>query len=284
METVETTITEQKTQPKLQPEKDQRKQYVRKPNKNNLQVLVYEEQFLFRKRFSSTLSAIVSPWKRLSEDEFDSDMVVPYNRLFRVEKMYEDSENMSKYLVEDGLIHFDCVGKFTPEFFPENADSGWIHFLSKVIDEDGDKIISIDDRMVIEAIEPIGTNLNQTTKIEFMTKNLKVFPIFFVNGFGLAVIEKEKAVLYLTVTDFSRLYCGVTNKTDLNNLIHNISPVFPFFSITIANKRSVVFLKLDGLKQFLNQHDFNSGLLRFEYSFENTKDLNVAVIGKSLEN
>jgi hypothetical protein len=267
MESTEKNITEKSQRPRRQ-------------NKNNLQVLVYEEQFLFRKRFSSSLSAIVSPWKRLENDTFDSNMVIPYNRLFRVEKMYEDSEQMSKYLVEDGLIHFDCISKFTPDFFPKDANSGWIHFLSKIIDTDGDKLISIDDRMIIEAIEPIGTNLSLPTKIEFQTKNLKVFPIFFVNGFGLAVIEKDKAVLYLTLSDFSRLYCGVTNKTDLNNLIHNISPVFPFFSITIANKRSVVFLKLDGLKPFLNQVDFNSGLLRFEYSFENTKDIHVAIIGK----
>jgi hypothetical protein len=279
MENEETTIIEKEKTTEIQ----RKKPYVKKPNKNNLQVLVYEEQFLFRKRFSSTLSAIVTPWQRLTDDTFDSGIVVPYNRLFRVEKMYEDSENMSKYLVEDGLIHFDCVSKFTPEFFPDDANSGWIHFLSKIIDEDGNKLISIDDRMIIEGIEPIDTHLKQPSKIDFMTKNLKVFPIFFVNGFGLAVIEKDKAVLYLTVTDFSRLYCGVTNKTDFNNLIHNIRPVFPFFSITIDNKKSVVFLKLDGLKPFLNGHDFNSGLLRFEYSFENTNDLHVAIIGKCEE-
>lgn len=253
------------------------KRYVKK--QNNLQVIVHEEQFVVLKSFSESLKAVFTPWEKLSDGSYDSGVTVPENRLFRIQNFHSKLKS-SKYTVGDEQIKFDCVSKFTPDFFPKDADYGWIHFLSKTYEENGEPILSIDDRMVIEAIEPVGTELLQQTKIEFETKNLKVFPIFFVKGMALGVVDRDSAILYVTLKDFGKLYCGVTNRTDLNNLIHNITPVFPIFSITISDKRSVVFLKLEGLKSFLNNScDFNSGLLRFEYSFKDPSKMHVSIIG-----
>lgn len=249
---------------------------------NNLQVIVGNENFLFTKSFSEKVNSVVSPWVRLPDGSFESGFEIDENKLFRVQN-FKSKLEISRYTVGDKKIRVDCVSKFPTEFFPETGESGWIHFLSNVRETNDQRTIEIDDRMVIERIEPIGIDLKQTSKVEFVTKNLKVFPIFFVQGFALTVIDREKAVLWTTVQDFSKSYCGTTNRLDLNNLIHNILPVFPVFTININDKKSAVFLKIDGLKPFMNKIEFQKGLIRLEYSFANPTDLHVCVIGKCEE-
>jgi len=268
MEKTETTTTTETTTPKP------KKKFI-----NNMQVIVHNESFIVMKPFSESLKAVVAPWQRDRKGFIESGVTVPENRLFRVQKFYEKMK-LGKYSVSDGEINFDCISGFPEEFFPKDGNSGWIHFLSKTNIEDGKKVVEIDNRMVIRCIEPIDHTFIQPSKIDFQTKVLKVFPVFFVEGFAVAMVEKDKAVLWITMCDFTKSYVGLTNQNDLNNILHNIRPVFPIFSINITDKKSVVFLKLDGLKQFLSQLDFRKGLLRMEYSFENPKELDVCVIGK----
>jgi hypothetical protein len=245
---------------------------------NNRQIIVYNEQFLFMNQFSKNLKAIVSPWVR-EGDVVSSGFFVPENRRFRIEKLYTMMGNC-KYTVANGEIEFDCLSKFPKEIFPE-GDSGWIHFLSKTREDKDTKTVEIDDRMIITEIEPICGQLVQPSKIDFSTTTLKAFSFLMVAGFGQIIAERERAILYVTMQDIERQYCGVTNKVDLNNLIHNIIPVFPIFSINISEKKSIIFLKIDGLKNFLSTIPFKKGMLRFEYSFADTNKLHVCVVGHS---
>jgi len=264
-------------------EKGSEKEIIRK-KVNNLQMIVNDnDQFIGCKRFGKDIIAVISPWSKLSDGNYSSEFMVPYNRHFRITNFYSTvGPAIGKYTVADGNITFDCVSKFTEEFFPKDAESGWIYFTSKTTMKNGEEYTEIDDKMVIEEIEPAAVELVQPDPIKFIVKaNLKVFSFLMTNGFGFASIDKEKAVLWITLQDFSKLYCGVTNKVDLNNLIHNIMPVFPIFSVNISDKKSAVFLKLDGLKAFLNQGNIKKGLLRFEYSFKDTKRLHVCVIGSA---
>jgi len=250
-------------------------------NNNDQQVVIYDESFVILKSYSETLKSVISTWKE-TNGEYDSDFTVPVNREFRIKNLYAKLGcDLGKYTVSGDGITFDCLSKFSPEFFPTNAKSGWIHFLAKISETQDERVVNIDDRMVIEKLEePISFEIEHKLETKFQAKNLKVFPINFVAGFALATVEKETAIMWVTVQDFSKMYCGTTNRQDLNNLIHNIMPVFPIFSVTLADKKSVVFLKLDGMKNLLSDLPFKKGLLRFEYNLSDPKKLKLAVIGK----
>jgi hypothetical protein len=222
------------------------------------------------------------------ETEHRSDVIVEPKIKHRIENCHEFIEPISSYTISNECIDFNCLKSIPTEVFPVDAASGWVHFNhfpKKTIEKDGTETIvsEIDDRIAYEEIpDELEIAFEQPTKISFNTKDMKVFPVFFSVGFALAVADSKKATLWISLSDVGRLYCGSTSQGELNNLIHNIFPIFPVFNAQINERAATVFLKnIGGLKPFLVKTGFEKALVRIRYEFADPTKCTLKILGKS---
>jgi len=255
---------------------------------------IYDDSFIILKKFGSHTS-VITPFVRYDDDSWDSDFIVSENRLFRIQNLYSNIQSIASYTISIDKITFNCLKDFPVDVFPAEAATGWLHFnhTSITTKNENDKkstiVNQIDDRIVFEQIE--DAEIEQSgiyemefdipTKISFQAKDLKVFPVIFDRGFALTIADEKKATLYLTLNDVNKLYAGVTSQSELNNLIHNVFPLFPFFSCNVNEKSANIFLKnIPGFRTFLENTKLTKAMLRFRYYFNDPKTCNCRVIGK----
>jgi hypothetical protein len=255
---------------------------------------IYDDSFIILKNFGS-YRTIITPFVAYDDNAWDSDFVVPENRLFRIQNLYDNIKAIASYTISVDRITFNCLKDFPVDIFPPQAATGWLHFnhTSITTKNENDKkptiVNQIDDRIVFEQIE--DAEIEQSgiyqmefeipTKISFQAKDLKVFPVIFDRGFALTIADEKKATLYLTLNDINKLYAGVCSQSELNNLIHNILPLFPFFSCNVNEKNANIFLKnISDFKAFFGKTNLTKAMLRFRYYFNNPKICTCRVIGK----
>lgn len=267
---------------------------------SNTQVVIssrHDDSFIIQNR-NGDINDLITTFTQYENDgqpEFDSDFVVPENRLFRIQNFYENIKPIASYTISIDSISFNCLKNFPPDMFPPEAASGWLHFRHSTIisKNENDKkptvVNQVDDRIVFEQIENAEieqsgiyeTELDIQTKINFQAKDLKVFPVIFDRGFALTIADEKRATLYLTLMDTNKLFAGTSTQLELNNLIHNVFPLFPFFSCNVNEKNANIFLKnIPGIRTFLSKTELPKAMLRFRYYFNNPKTCTCRVIGK----
>ena len=278
----------------------QEKTKVVEEKKHDTQVVVSNMQpnsFIIIRKFGARYS-VITPFfayeRENGDTEWCSDFNVPNNRLFRIQNLFNNIPAISSYKVYVDKLQFNCLENFPPNIFSETLTSGWIHFnykASKETDKSPD-IIEIEDRVIFEQIDdteidvpgsPFDLTFEQTNKIKFEAKDLKVFPVIFKNGFALTVADGKSTTLYLTLENVEKMFCGVTSQSELNNLIHNIFPLFPYFNCNVNDRSANIFLQnkdVPELRSFLKRTGLKKALLRFQYFFNEPTTCNCRIIGR----
>lgn len=217
---------------------------------------------------------------------YESGLVFPQTLIHRIENVRKFIKPICKYSIRsDDTIDFDCVNGI-PESVFRNYESGYIHF--KYVNDivDGKNSIQIQEKGIwgdFENIERI--ELEQTDKIRFKCTTLKLFPILMTKGFLLGVINPETAILYCTVSNTEKQYIGqLADQYQMNNLVSNILPVFPLFSVNITERTAHCFLKNNPvLKKAMITTGKKELLLRFSYNFSDVKNVTCEIIGHNDE-
>lgn len=219
----------------------------------------------------------------------ECDFNISSKILHRVQNFVSLIPSICTYKVSMDNIEFDCLSGFPDTMFPKNSTGGFLHFLThtKYEKQEGKKpliVNEVEDRLFIQEIsDKKSFTLENPGKIDFKTKDLKVFPVFFNKGIAVAIATAELATLYITIQDVKKMFCGALVQSELNNLIHNIFPLFPIFNATINDKSATVCLKNIGeIKQSLQKiTDKNSVFVKIEYAFENPNEVLVTLVGYS---
>lgn len=273
--------------------------FIKTEKKHDTQVVVSTLQpnsFIILRKNGNSYSLIgpgVAYVGENGEVEYSSDFIVQVNRMFRIQNLFEGIKPISSYKISVDKIKFNCLENFPPNIFPESFTSGWIHFNYKAArSEENHSIIEIDDRMIFEQIDDAEIDVpgsiydltfEQPNKINFQAKDLKVFPVIFKDGFALTVADEKCATLYLTLSNVEKMFAGVTSQRELNNLIHNIFPLFPYFNCNVNDRSANIFLQnkdVPELRTFLKKTGLTKALLRFQYFFNEPKICNCRVIGR----
>lgn len=272
--------------------------FIKDPTKNHdTQVIISPHQkdrwIIFKK--TPYFKTYITPFDAYEDETWESGIVVPENRLHRVQNLYENTKEISSYTISIDNISFNCLKGFPPEIFPKDAATGWIHFnhTSTIVKDEKDKkptvVNQIDDRIAFEEIEEAEIEqsgihefeFEMTHKINFKIEILKVFPIIFDRGFILTIADEKKATMYVTLNDVSKLFAGSATKNEFNNLVYNVFPLFPFFNCNVNEKSSTVFLKnINGLRSFFAKTNLPKALVRFRYYFNNPKACTCRIIGR----
>jgi len=268
--------------------------------RHDTQIVVTGENLILGKRRPCTDEAIITECfvpaviyeetdeKGMTSTSQQCDFTTPATILHRIQNFAGLVPSIASYTVSMEDIVFDCIKKFPAAMFPTETGYGWLHFTlyaKKSKEENRGKPVIInevaDHLFVEELTDKIEFTFNQPNKINFSTKDMKVFPVFFQAGVAIAIANATKATLWLTVSDVQRMFCGITSQNELNNLIYNVFPLFPIFNAMINDKEATTFLKnVGGLKSTLAKLGHEKLMLKFEYNFSNTKDVKVTVLGK----
>lgn len=232
---------------------------------NDTQVVVSftkPDSFLMLRKFRKK-TTVVSPFE-FNGDDYESNFVAPTSLMHRIKNFYSMIEPMSKFTVSNS-INFNCLSAYPVVEFGGQTQ-GWIHYNHSLLyqkqKEKNIKVNQVETKMLIGKIPSEKRKCGEfeiQNNIKFTLKNdekLKVFPIFFRNGFLIVTVDKNRASLYTTINDSSKLFCGILmNHSEIMKLVGNVLPLFPIFRIDVNERFSTLFLKnlKDGrLKTFVN--------------------------------
>lgn len=213
---------------------------------------------------------------------YESGLIFPQTLIHRVENVRKFIKPICKYSIQsDDTINFDCVNGI-PESVFRKYESGYVHF--KYVNEvvDGKNSVQIQEKGIwgdFDDIEHI--EFEQQDKIRFKCTTLKLFPILMGKGFMLGVINPETAILYITVSNVEKQYVGqLADQYQMNNLVSNILPVFPLFSVNITERTAHCFLKNNPvLKKAMVATEKKELLVRFSYNFNDVKKVTCEIVG-----
>jgi hypothetical protein len=223
-----------------------------------------------------------------------SNFDVSISRMRRIQNLFEHVKPISSYKVSIDNIQFNCLENFPENIIPTDIDAGWIHFNYRMTkSEEGDSVIEIDERMIIQQINddeidieesPYELTFEQLTKVNFKVRDLKVFPVIFNNGFIVAIVSESKVTVYVTLNNVEKMYCGSTSQNELNKLIDNIFPIFPYFNCNVNNRCANIFLQnkdVPELRSFFKRSKLRKALVRFQYFFNKPNICTCRIIGRA---
>lgn len=267
---------------------------VEKKNMNIQIVVSRNDKFLIFKRFRDQVACIV-PYYKYDKDDYGCDFSIPNRNteVKRIQNAYEMVESISSYTVSANNVSFDCLENFPEGIFKEDNIEGWIHFNQNSLIEANERhkttVVQIDDRTLFEKVPDewldsgkYDLEFEQKLKIRYRPFGIKIFPVIFDEGFILVNSNKytNTATMYVTVLDIQRMFVGNAVQGEVNNLIKNVLPFFPFFNCGVNEEMANVYLKnIGGLKEFLSNLTTNRCLLKFTYVFSRTNLCLCRVIG-----
>lgn len=264
----------------------QKKPQKKKPALNQCIINENSDSFIIAKRFNK-FTSIVSPFVFNDDlDEYNSNFTIRHIRAYRVQSLYNLMPKISKYSVEQDYIHFDCLHKLPKDVF-EGYKSGLMHFYmqnnsTNVENESGEQneIINVDIKLLLKETENEEDLIfNNTSKINFTTDHIKVFPIMLSKGFVLAVATQETCTLFLTLLDPISGFVGRCARKEIANITQNIFPIWPFFNITADESTNKIFLKKDMVNVIRESVDHTCVSLKMEYDFSDPSKIYIQKTG-----
>lgn len=257
--------------------------YFKKKNRNN-QTVINEDQssFIIAKKFNKFTSIITPFFYNNDNDNYQSNLIVPHSRAQRIQLLYSLMPKLARYETNQDYIFYDCLYKLPNDVFNEYK-YGFIHLYmdNEVTNvENNNEInetINVDIRLLLNSIEENDESIEyeNNSKISFITKFLKVFPVVLSKGFILTIVNEEQCNIFITLLNPNKGYIGTCIRKEIANITQNIFPIWPIFNIVADESVNKIFLKKE-LVDCIKPNNYSKLLLKINYRFDDTSVFNIS--------
>lgn len=246
-----------------------------KPKNLTQTVIAPDGNFILTKTINN-FTDVICPFKKINND-YHTNILLPINQIYRIQALYDIIPYISKFIVVDDMVNFDCTQSLPTNMFGE-ATEGYIHFTIYVNRNKKQIENYVDSKMVFQKNQSIEEiNLEYDQNIKFKSNFLKVFPIILKEGIILTTIEKSKCQLYVTVKNPSDCFIGECSRYEIINMIQYTLPLWSIFNINI-NKNVRIGFQKKFLAEYLQKFS-EPIMLHLEYDLDNPKNIKIEVIG-----
>jgi hypothetical protein len=250
-----------------------------KNSTNSTQAVISTDQNFILAKNIGNFTDIISPFKKIKENNYSSKFILPISQLHRIQTLYDSISSISQYTVIDNTIKFDCVSNLPSDMFGDSTE-GYIHF-SAVKQHKKDKVeVVVDPKMVFQLIDCEPDIFIYNQKIKFKSDFLKAFPIILRPGFMFSTVNKTICQLFISIINPKEMLVGECSKYEIINVIQYVLPLWPIFDINIGKS-----IKIKLQSEFIQDRysDESSPILLYiSYNLEKPEEITIGKIARNV--